>query len=540
MKKQNTKNKHRVKIIILLALLTIVTRIPALNLNNQHYSHPDDNYIINPAVQIAENIKHNPKQFGLPDSTLFYLLGLNYKTATTLMKSSGLKANIIIDYQAQSSWIYILARIWNLIFTIGIVIISYLLTYRISRSDLAAIIAGLGIIFSSLLIEHTAYARPDILLGFLSLIVLWYCLNIYQKGGLKDYLMLGGIWGLAVATKYPGILLGVPLLLAHISKQKGGKRIIINKNIWLCALLGIVVFFAVTPHFLFSLPEVKNDILYEATREHGAAEASPINNIWFYLRTSFNYGIGTLFTILAGLTILLSLIKRDKIIPRTQNLIILSYPLLFWLGLCWHKLHWDRWMIPILSLIALYAGCGIQKMWDYFNQRNNQIFKQKKTMLALIIVIIMLPVIIRGGKTSYAFTKPDTKTTATTWINENIEDGKAIYRDHHAPRIDADKFQVTTQFFLFEHPYTDHASRGAQYLVINHNFTEQAIDYEERKPHFRENYEQLLNDISPQKLLPGSADQSFTQQIHASDWQIFKKMLDLQIWKGDRIGVYEL
>jgi len=164
---------------------------------------------------------------------------------------------------------------------------------------------------------------------------------------------------------------------------------------------------------------------------------------------------------------------------------------------------------------------------------------KKNIALIVLMAVIMVPVVMRGIKMSYVFTKPDTAIEAATWINNNLEEGAVIYVDSHVPLLDVNKFKVVEEFFLFENHYQDYIAQGARYLVIDHDFTRQAINYEKRKPEFKENYEKLLKEPA-QKLFPGTTGQSLEDQIYLNDWQVLKNFFNFQAQKGSLIGVYKL
>ena len=107
---------------------------------------------------------------------------------------------------------------FSLVFSIGIVILTYLIAEKLFNKN-TAIISSLMVSFSSVVFHHGFHLYVDIPAAFFVLLATWFFIN-------KKYLLTGLFTGFACLTKFPaGIFIVIFALLAW-KKSKGIKGVI--------------------------------------------------------------------------------------------------------------------------------------------------------------------------------------------------------------------------------------------------------------------------------------------------------------------------
>ncbi len=494
------------KFLIVVLVLALLMRVPVLFFGIPQAIHPDDAYVLGPAILIAEHPTANPYKFGLPDSTLFYSEAAALRVGFSIARLTHIThaPTIAHAYAAQERWVFVTARALNLAYILGVLVLVYALTRRLFQASSAiGASAALLVAASSMLIEHVAYIRPDIPLAWWSLLVVWCATEIHRThGSRRSYIAAGITIGIALATKYPGILGAVSLVIAHLSIARPKRQ---TRNLWGAAGIALMVWLVLVPHALDSPTHLIKDVLYEGRAHHpGADGLSWLGNMKFYATTTLTWGMGT-FAILAAVSTALYvlIIKRQR-----DALIVAAFPLTFFYTLSAHALHWDRWMIPLLPFCAIFAAGGVALL-----------AKKSPRLAATLAVLIILPACVRGIRTTESFLQPETREIAAQWIANNLPAHAHVVRDRYAPILNGAIFRVTNYDTVAEKTITQYKKAHVDYLIessdqrnkITDGATSQFLEIHQR------DVDAHTHVVT---CIPSQRNERAQAAIEAPDWQL--------------------
>lgn len=452
--------RFEIAVLAVVVLFTILVRVPAVPYGLPTFEGADDRFILFEAVKIA-SLERPAVSFGLPDSTLFYSYGIVLRMVFEVLKLVGATDAPTVSeayLHLNEPWVHETIRIVN----IGWVIAGTLLLYALARRVFSPLAGALAILFfsmSSLTLLHTIEIRPDVPSIVFVLATLHLGLNLRERRRRKDYVLAGVALGLSVATKYPLVLLAIPLLIAHIDlvRQKSHSiRALFSRNLWILFGISIVAFSIATPLFWPLLPRVIEQLQHEARSAHYQADGLAFHqNLWFYVTHALNYGIGTIVALLAAGGIVWSWAK-----DRFTTFFLASFPVATVVGLSFHKLHWDRWMIPVLPFVALFGAvlCA-------------QLFTSSKRALRIAAVILLLvalpPALLRTVRVSQGWRTSETREIARSWILENALPDSRIVRTVYTPWINDPRFHEVFVQELGIKKTEEYQKENIDYIIIN-------------------------------------------------------------------------
>jgi len=265
--------------------------------------------------------------------------------------------------------------------------------------------------FSPWAIREAHFETTETMLVFFLLLLLYFAKK-------KKIVLLGIIWGLAMAAKTTALLFGVIPLLAL------GKKI--HKTFFV-GLIALVVFFSFSPYTILNYKSFRESMTYETGVALGRFTVPYTLQFlhttpYVYQLTTMLWQAGPLVIIgLAGLIAMLIAIMPDLIrhpldsrLRGNDNykIVFLIFPLIYfsWQGMWFAK--FARYNVPFLPFLTIAAAWLSIKLGKPF---------------AVIICIITA---FWGIANFTIYLRPQTKVTATNWILKNISPSAMIYTEH--------------------------------------------------------------------------------------------------------------
>ena len=394
----------------------------------------EPDYVVR-AGHIASTGKLDPHWFGHPGSTVMYpLAGLYHLWQAAAHGGTWLRPNreMADTFRASPSQFYLIGRL----LMVAYMALGLPLVHRIGQrtlGDRAGLLAAWLIAISPLLVAHAQLVRPDTASFLFGMVALWACLRLLDEPSWRRQLLAGGAVGLAVASKYsllalvPGLLVADGLILRSAPRRDGA---------WIGAALGLLAvpmaFVLVTPYFLIELPTALANIRYETSKSHLGADAlSPWRNVWWYLTHAIPASLGWPATLAAGAGFVLLARRR-----RPGELLLLTFALSVMLELTFSKLHWERWLIPVLPIVALSAGGALADGLERLRLRTGA---ARAVAVAAVLALSLQPAdaTIRLGLTH---ANPSTRLAARAWIVAHVPSGSRIAAEWYSAPLVADDF----------------------------------------------------------------------------------------------------
>src|SRR5262245_47100892 len=297
---------------------------------------------------------------------------------------------------------------------------------RFAYSSKAGLIAAFLLAINVLHVDLSHRIGVDIPMTMLATLALYHGLRLADDGRRTSYVMAGLFAGLATTTKLPGILLLLPLLIAHTYAIAGnGGRVrewIGCRDLWIAAGVFVAVLLVTNPGYfiytnfgihLFGSPgdALESDDLDASV---GPDLVSRPNLYIFYLTSVSDSMCWPLFVVSFG-TLAYALWKRTR-----ADVVLISYALINYLAISSTSsevLYYPRYALPIIVVLTILAGRALSDLF---------LVLPSWRLAAGVLAVISAWPIFDAVKSDYTLTQNDTRTIAKEWFETNVPAGATV------------------------------------------------------------------------------------------------------------------
>lgn len=447
-------------LLFIIFSISLVLRVYGLNWDQGHHLHPDERQI----TMVATDIKLPPKRDFIsllsPESSLnprFFAYG---SLPIYLLKFSGYVSSLLnLDFLSYDK-INLLGRFISALFDSLTVILIYLISYQLFSSKNKAFFASLIYAFSVLPIQLSHFYAVDTLLTFFVCLTLYRLIALYRNFNLKNSVLAGIGFGLALATKISATVLVISFVVTFVietilslkkeifsQQEKPYKNIkkfiltVINPSFWIKSrvfkfkrvilfslviiLFTLITFIICQPFSVTDFPTfwrqineqkamTKNAFVFPYTLQY--VGTTPY---WYQIKDIFLWGLGPSFGLLTlvGLFQTLKKLIKGLITPGNENsegaqLILFSFFITYFLVIGNFAVKFMRYSLPLYPILAILSANAI-------------LYLKKKVRFIFFLVNIIWVISFLG-----IYSKPNTRVSATDWIVNNVPPGSTILREH--------------------------------------------------------------------------------------------------------------
>jgi len=423
--------------------------------------HPDEHFVLQPALEIVRSGDPNPHFFQYP-SLLIYLQAALVAVLRRFVDAP-LESNYLVNgigpWDAlPSQWPFVLAG--RLLVAASAVLTVALLARTGARLQdratgwiAAALLAGAALHNQS---SHSL--TTDV--PATAFVVACLLATAAQP---SRWALAGAMAGLAAGTKYTaGMVLLVPLLAAL---EGGAPAEILSRWIRI-GVAALAAFLLSTPYALLDAPSFWEGL--QAQRQNYMAWKGQTGNLWWYLRELYDRGLGPAPALLAAAGALL-LGARALLAARGggRAALLLSFllpPLPYVAWIASYPSRAERNLIVVLPFLCLWAALALRWAGDLVRPARLGAALQFAAVLAVLASVL---------PSSRAFNQrlraPDTRTQALAWMRANVPRGAKVAREEYTPQLQRGEYDVTYVFSLARQPYERYLSERVEYLVASSN-----------------------------------------------------------------------
>ncbi len=335
-------------------------------------------------------------------------------------------------------------RVFMLILHLLSSTLLFIISKRISKSNLAAAITILIFSFSPLAIYFQRRVLLDNIMVFWILLSLSYLLK--ENNRLSQIMLSAMFFGIAVLTKENAVFF-IPAFLYIIFSK-------VNKNVRYTVIIKWLLITGFTISFYLIYALLKGELLPSGFNGDTRPHVSLIKTLVEQSNRGQSFGLfdkrsdfyGNLIewlnkdklTISLGfLATLLNLIYALKAkIPRAAILLVISFSLFLIRG----KLVIDFYIIPLIPFLALNIGILVGDFVKIFSYRKRLLYY----FLAIFVFVSISIYQINSGRILYSKDETSNQINTINWIKNNIPtDSKfviddSIYVDLHEQRFQGD------------------------------------------------------------------------------------------------------
>ncbi len=398
--------------IFLLALIVLggFLRFYNLNWDGGHFFHPDERNIANAVTKIDFFRQLNP-QFFAYGSLPIYL----YRATADILVS------LTHNHAWVSEWPYInlISRGFSAFFSILTIPLVFLLSKKIWNKKIG-LLAALFTTFSPSLIQTAHFGVTESMLVFWLIAITLFSFNLSKNPTIKNYLRIGIISGLAMATKISAVSFLIVPTASHFLYQF--KSLKSHFRYFVSLLTSFLIFLLFSPFVFLDKQKFLESMNYETGVALGRLKVVYVLQFektlpYLFQIKNFFWQIGpvAIVGILGFLFLLYFAIKnREK-----KVFLFLSFPLIYFAYVGNWYTKFIRYMLPVLPFLIISAS------WLLIQIRN-----KFKILGNFLITFFLLSSLLWGLSFFTIYLRPQTRITASQWIYQNIPAQAKILTEH--------------------------------------------------------------------------------------------------------------
>lgn len=441
---------------------------------------------------------------------------------------------------------YMLARAFTVMFGTALIPLTALYAGRLTKhfeSSYRRVIqfmAAAFVAFSSIYVQHSAYATPDIILTFFIVLFAYGSLCYMEEGNKYFFYLSIVIIGAGITLKYPAAILCVPLALMVIIRAGFVERkpLDIVKYGFISIGLILLTILMLAPNLITDFNAVYTNFVEEARPNHlGQDGLGFFGNLVFYLRSVWQeIGVITVIPFAAGIA---HIIRHRNI--RWLSLFV---GLIYWLCMSVLSLHWLRWGIPMYVFYMIVLSVGLVSLLRFFREK----YLQKRSLslggcgiVCGLMVVLVLNVVLEGVSIVKFSGIPDTRVTAGEFLAEKgITEPMCLYEGYtpFAPAVAKRRLNDFTlskdgnMVTVNDDNYT--------YFIMSDSFKKRYLADTERYSHEAGIYNGIENTYDIVYRIIPDGNYSTNMSVVKNIIQSFGYIVTEKTSTGDTITVYNL
>ncbi len=515
--------------LVLIIVVSFGLRIWQIGYGLPRLSFTDEPFFTTPALRIA-NGGLNPGWFGAPAQPQIYITGFVWgiwNSAMNIADHTHLSA--AQAFRQNPTPFIVLGRLLSAM--MGTVAVG--LVYKLGRrySPAVGLTAAALVGFNFYLIDHSHVIRPDIWQTTFLLIAVSVMIRILEgTKSSRDWFVGAVAFGLAITEKFTSVLLliGLPVVWVHLWRH--------GRMIWRrWAVAGLVAFTTifVTAPFLFITPlRAAHDLALEIIQHHNIhTDLGPWHNLMNYFK-ALNWELGTGLALLGLGSYLWSTKKGWHAwidVPFIAALIYIA-------TISLTSQSWDRWMIPVTTLLTVPMAAGLVWFWHLVKPR---------ALVFVVLALVFIAPAVRLGRTVVGFQLSHTAEQAREWVLENVPAGSTLVVEPYGPVL-SDRYTVITTSSLGLHPPTYYQQHNEHVLIAAGSRsalarTADRYGADSSYAHVAAGYDNVITQTKVAADFPPypNPDWNNNQLLYASDWSVLRT-LDLKLRRGPHVTIYRL
>lgn len=422
--------------MLLLAAISAGLRLWGIGFDLPLLYHRDEAKYVTIPLRILKTGDYHPHFFNYP-SLFFYLLSLAYVAYFLLMAARGNLGNLdslTLPEQVMPNVVgratmpsqFLVGRAVSVLAGVTTVLILYDLVRR-AFGRRAALVAALLLAVSPTHVRNSHFVAPDVSMICISTASLWFSYQVLLHGKRRDYWLAGLLAGLAISTKYNAYPVVIPLVAAHLMREK--RTALLDAGIG-GAFTAIGAGFLIgTPYAFLDLPAFLNGLAFEL--RHYATVGDP------GIETRSALGWYAEYLLRAeGVSLLLGLAQATRGFLRRDRTTIwfASLPAAFIVLTAFSVVKNDRTVLAVLPALLALAGAFVD--WALIAAQSTARMRGKHASLALTLIaglaLVAWPA-YHAVLIDSRFEQDDVRTLATRWLAANTTSGARIVGEYYSP-----------------------------------------------------------------------------------------------------------
>jgi hypothetical protein len=426
---------------ILLAAIALTLRIYGNRFGLPDEFSVDEVHLVPRAIRFGTG-DLDPHWYFYPPLYMYVLFAL-YAVYFVIGRAAGLfggAADFGMQYFLDPTWFYLIGRTCTAVLGAATVWLAYRFGER-AWGRAAGICGGLLLALCALHSQNSHYVTTDVPMTFLAMLSLWLAWNFTQTGSRRTLAAASLVAGLAMATKYTGVLLAPAVAVAvavrwrsrgtqphyvfnpdtgSLRRAAGGLAIVAS-----CALAGFLI--GCPWAVLRAGPFYTDVVLAQGENiKHAGLGMEHIRNMWWHVPSVFlrqGMTLPLLLVCLAGLG--WSLWKRTA-----ADIVLAGFTVIFYLWIAHYKNYgFVRYWVAIMPMLCLMGGRLVADVSARITPRH------ALPAAGLLALVIAAPSGMAALQFGRELSLVDTRTIAANWFCDNVPPGARVALELHDPLL---------------------------------------------------------------------------------------------------------
>ncbi|HUT15966.1 MAG TPA: glycosyltransferase family 39 protein [Anaerolineae bacterium] len=430
--------------LLVLLPLAFAVRIYGIDWDEGHFFHPDERKILMVVEDLAWpddwrsflSIESplNPGFFAYGSFPL-YLLRLCSAVLTHWDKK-----------WASLHHFYLLARVIAVMFDTVTVYATYLLARKVRRGRWVAVLAAAFVAFSVLHIQLAHFYTVDTLVVPFLLLAVAKAVDVARSGRVRDGVLLGALFGAALATKATVLpFAGVVVLAWMVFAWDAGSaetRLVLRlrsatRQVWRLVLLTLCVttlcFLLLEPYALIDWYHFGQGLVQEFAMSQGG-EAFPYTRQYdgtvpyvYQLRQILLFTMGVPLGLLglggmAYLATRLLILLRRRHPGSAHELVWLAWPVFYMLMQGAVHVKYVRYTLPVVPFLCIAGAAAAEDIWNSVGRRSAHAMMRRTARCgwALLLCAVLLSTVGFALAFLHIYSEPHPWLQATSWLCDHM------------------------------------------------------------------------------------------------------------------------
>ncbi len=416
------------KCLIAILFTALVLRLTAISFEMPYiYLNTDEDKVIVNALRMGADGSLNPKMFLYPSLYLYVALSefLAYYFLGTITGTFHSAQDFAYSYFRDPTIFFVMVRVTSALLGTATVYVTFRLGKLILNRQVALVSACI-LSFCWLHVFYSHQAIVDVPATFFTSLAILFSLMFYRSPNLRYATLTGIMIGLATGTKYPaGAVVVSGFSACLLTSLPTAKRL---QWIIYISILSLLTFVMTTPYCIIDFPTflifIKVIIFLHGGTDILMTHFLKTHGLSYYLFITIPNAIGWIPLLISFIGYLYLLTKH------THTAIITgSHVFLLMTVMGSSTLFYDRFILPIMPLIALFCGVGVVFIISQLLRIIH------KTYIVLAIIIVFIPIVLTTLVGDIQLSQTDTRVIVKQWIEENIPTGAKIFSEAHGPQL---------------------------------------------------------------------------------------------------------
>ena len=412
--------------IIAVLFFSILLRLYKIAGDLPHtYWHDENNYVETALRFGTGNFKPHTLQHGMFLPLILFAEYSAYYLAKKIIRPSYTVLDFLAEYIKDPTNFYLISRITVMLFAIGCIILVYSISlklYEKRTANLSSLLFSLTFVpfIQSKWTKAAMISVFFLLLAFLTITPLLTS-NRKRRAGIGLYMLSGFFVGLATAAKLYSVFGFSFILLAHIYYYHENSPVkrplyclasIFDIKLISSGMAFIAGFIIGDPYVL-----VNPRFFYETVLLMHNEMFDPNVNPWLlYFKSHLNTVVGNrCLEILIVISVMVFMFRRSK-----KELVLLAYPVTHYLLFMYYP-GFAHYLVPATPFLIIIAAVFLDTVCMRVSYG--------KVALVIATVFISIPCFLNILRYEMLISKPDTRTVAYDWIENNIPEKTSILQE---------------------------------------------------------------------------------------------------------------